>query len=74
MPKSQLCTAAAAAPLLEGVSKQQRPESPVHAPMPASVLVHASAEMEHPIAVAAHISVSISDPETAIEAPISGFF
>jgi hypothetical protein len=42
--------------------------------MPASVLVHASAEMEHPIAVAAHISVSISDPETAIEAPISGFF
>jgi hypothetical protein len=27
--KSQLCSAAAAAPLLEGVSEQQRPESPV---------------------------------------------
>ena len=46
VPKSQLCTAAAAAPLLEreGMSEQQRTESPVHAPL------HASAAMEHPIA------------------------
>ena len=54
-PKSQLCTAAAAAPLLvlQGVSAQQRAESPVHAPLPAaaSVMAHASAEIEHPIAV-----------------------
>jgi len=51
VPKSQLCTAAAAAPLLprplcrgpsaaaaplpEGVSEQQRAELPVHAPLPA---------------------------------------
>ena len=52
-PKSQLCTAAAAAPLLvlQGVSAQQRAESPVHAPLPASIMAHASAEMEQPIAV-----------------------
>jgi hypothetical protein len=45
VPKSQLCTAADAAPLLEreGISEQQRAESLVHAPL------HASAEMEHPI-------------------------
>jgi hypothetical protein len=36
---------------LEGVSEQQRAESPVHAPLAASVIVYASAEMEHPIAV-----------------------
>ena len=66
VPKSQLCTAAAAAPLLvlEGVSEQQRTESPVHAPLAVSVIVHASAEMEHPIAVAAHLSASIADPGT----------
>ena len=36
---SQLCTASAAAPLLEleGVSEQHRAESPVHAPLPAPV-------------------------------------
>ena len=52
-PKSQLCTAAAAAPLLvlQGVSAQKRAESPVHAPLPAPVLAHASAEMEHPIVI-----------------------
>jgi hypothetical protein len=33
--KSQLCSAAAAAPLLECVSEQQRAESPPHAPLPA---------------------------------------
>ena len=45
---SQLCTAAAAAPLPEGVSEQQRAESPVLAPLlaRASVMVHASAEMD----------------------------
>ena len=53
VPKSQLRTAAAAAPLLvlQGVSAQQRAESPVHAPLPASIMAHASAEMEQPIAV-----------------------
>jgi len=53
VPKSQLRTAAAAAPLLvlQGVSAQQRAESPVHAPLPAPVMAHASAEMEHPIAI-----------------------
>jgi hypothetical protein len=52
VPKSQLCTAAASAPLLEreGMSEQQRAEPPVRAPLPASAMVHASAEMEHPIA------------------------
>jgi len=52
-PKSQLCTAAAAAPLLvlQGVPAQQRAESPVHAPLPASIMTLASAEMEHPIAI-----------------------
>jgi hypothetical protein len=45
VPKSQLCTAAAAAPLLvlQGVSAQHRAEL--------SVVAHASDEMEHPIAV-----------------------
>ena len=33
------------------MSEQQRAEAPVHAPLPASVMVHASAKMEHPIAV-----------------------
>ena len=44
-PKSQLCTAAAAAPLLvlQGVSSQKRAESPVHAPLQVPVLAHASA-------------------------------
>ena len=53
VPKSQLCTAAAAAPLLvlQGVSAQQRAKSPVLAPLPASVMAHASVEIEHPIAV-----------------------
>jgi hypothetical protein len=48
VPKSQLCTAAASAPLLEreGISEQQRAELPVHVPLPFSVMVHASAEME----------------------------
>jgi hypothetical protein len=66
VPTSQLCTAAAAATLLvlEGMSEQQRTESPVHAPLGVSVIVHASAEMEHPIAVAAHLSASIADPGT----------
>ena len=52
VPKSHVCTAAVTAPLLEreGLSEQQRAESPVHAPLPASVMVLASAEMEHPIA------------------------
>ena len=48
--KSPLCTASAAAPLLEleGMSEQQRAESPVLAPLlaRASVMVHASAEMD----------------------------
>jgi hypothetical protein len=70
VPKSQLCTAAVAAPLLEGVSEQQsvtqRPELPVHAPRPASVMVHASAEMEHPITVA-QPPLSIADSGTATE-------
>ena len=61
--KSPLCTASAAAPLLEleGVSEQQRAEWPVHAPLAASVIVHASAEMEQPIAVGraqAHFSIA----------------
>ena len=74
--KSPLCTASAAAPLLEleGVSEQQRAEWPVHAPLAASVIVHASAEMEHPIAVGrAQARLSIDHPGTAIEAPTSGF-
>ena len=71
VPKLQLslCTAAAAAPLLEGVS-EERPESPVHAPLPVSVMVHASAEIEHPIVVAANLSASIADPGAAIEAQL----
>ena len=71
VPKSQLCTAAAAAPLLvlEGVSEQQRAESPVHSPLAASVIVHASAELEHPIAVGrAQAHLSIDHPGTATEA------
>ncbi len=41
VPKSQRCTAAAAAPLLEleGASEQQRAQSPVHAPLAASFMV-----------------------------------
>jgi hypothetical protein len=65
VPKSLLCTAAAAAPLLvlEGVSGQQGAESPVHAPLLASIMVHASAEMQHPIAVGtAQAHLSIADP------------
>ena len=60
-PKSQLCTAAAAAPLLvlQGVSAQQRAEAPVHAPLPAPVMAHASAEMEHPIAVGTAQATSV---------------
>ena len=66
-PKSQLCTAAAAAPLLvlQGVPAQQRAESPVHAPLPASIMALASAEMEHPIAIGtAQAHLSIADPGT----------
>ena len=77
VPKSQLCTAAVAAPLLEGVSEQQRAEWPVHAPLAASVIVHASAEMEQPIAVGraqAHLSIADPGTVTATEAPTSGFF
>ncbi len=81
VPKSQLCTAAAAAPLLvlQGVSAQQRAESPVHAPLPAaaSVMAHASAEIEHPIAVGmaqAHLSIADPGTVTATEAPTSGVF
>ena len=74
--KSPLCTASAAAPLLEleGVSEQQRAEWPVHAPLAASVIVHASAEMEQPIAVGrAQAHLSIDHPGTATEAPTLGF-
>jgi hypothetical protein len=74
--KSQLCTASAAAPLLEleGVSEQQRAESPVYAPLAASVIVHASVEMEQPIAVGrAQAHLSIDHPGTATEVPTSGF-
>ena len=74
--KSPLCTASAAAPLLEleGVSEQQRAEWPVHAPLAASVIVHASAEMEQPIAVGrAQAHLSIDHPGTATEAPSLGF-
>jgi len=55
VPKSQLCTAAAAAAvqtavhLLEGNSEQRKVESPMD--VPSSVIVHASAEMEEPICV-----------------------
>jgi hypothetical protein len=43
--QSQLCTAAAVAPLLvlQEVSVQQRAESSVHDPLPAPVMAHASA-------------------------------
>ena len=79
VPKSQLCTAAAAAPLLvlQGVSAQQRAKSPVLAPLPASVMAHASAEIEHPIAVGtaqAHLSIADPGTVTATEARTSGFF
>ena len=47
-PKSQLCTVLL---VLQGVSAQQRAEAPVHAPLPAPVMAHASAEMEHPIVI-----------------------
>ena len=78
-PKSQLCTAAAAAPLLvlQGVSAQQRAKSPVLAPLPASVMAHASVEIEHPIAVGtaqAHLSIADPGTVTATEARTSGFF
>ena len=65
VPKSQLCTAAAAATLLvlQGVSEQQGAESPVHAPLLTSVMEHVSAEMGHPIAVGtAQAHLSIADP------------
>ena len=42
-----------------------------------AVVVHASAEMEHqyPVAVGrAQAHLSIADPGTATEAPISGFY
>ena len=82
-PKSQLCTAAAAAPLLvlEGVSAKQWAESPVHAPLPASVMAHASANIEHPIAVGCSLGtlarstpspqahLSIADPGTVRHEP-----
>jgi hypothetical protein len=80
VPKSLLCTAAAASPLLvlEGVPEQHwRAESPVHAPLPASVMMHASAEMEHLIAVGtaqAHLSVADPGTVTATEAQTSGSF
>ena len=71
-PKSQLCTAAAAAALLvlQGVSAQQRAESPVHAPLPAPVMAHASVEMEHPIAIGtARAHLSIADQRTVTGSP-----
>jgi hypothetical protein len=76
VPNSQLCIAAAAAPLPEGVSEQQRAESPVHAPRPAraSVMVHASAEMDSEYFINNFIEVgraqahlSIAFPGTAAE-------
>ena len=63
--------------MLQGVSAQQMVESPVHAPLPASVLAHASVELEHPIAVGtaqAHFSISDPGTVTATEAPTPGFF
>ena len=61
-PKSQLCTVLL---VLQGVSAQQRAESPVHAPLPASIMALASAEMEHPIAIGtAQAHLSIADPGT----------
>ena len=40
-------------------------ESPVHAPLPASIMALASAEMEHPIAIGtAQAHLSIADPGT----------
>jgi hypothetical protein len=62
--------AAIAAPLPEGVSEQQRAKSPVHAARPAraSVIVHASAEMdsEYFIAVGrAQANLSTVFPGTA---------
>ena len=74
--KSPLCIASAAAPLLEleGVSEQQRAELPVHALLAASVILHASAEMEHPMAVGrAQARLSNDHPGTTIEAPNPGF-
>ncbi len=49
----------------------------MHAPLPASVLAHASVELEHPIAVGtaqAHFSISDPGTVTATEAPTPGFF
>jgi hypothetical protein len=78
MQKSPLYTASAAAPPLEleDVSEQQRAELPVHAPLAASVvIVHASAETEHPIAVGrVQEHRSIDHPGAATEAPTSGFY
>ena len=71
VPKSQVCSAAAAAPLLvlEGMPEHNRAEPTVHAPLAVSILVHASAEMEHPIAVGrAQAHLSIDHPGTATEA------
>ena len=67
----KLCTAAAADPLLvlEGMPEHNRAEPTVHAPLAVSILVHASAEMEHPIAVGrAQAHLSIDHPGTATEA------
>ena len=47
------------------------------APLPACVVAHASAEMEHPIAVGtaqAHLSIADPGTVTATEAPTPGFF
>ncbi len=61
------------------MSEQQRAESPVHAPLPAraSVMVHASAEMdsEHSIAVGrAQTHLSVASPGTVTEELIWGFY
>ena len=76
VPKSQLCTAAAAAAvqtavqLLEGVSEQHKVESPVD--VPSSVMVHASAEMEEPICVGSAQALGLpAHLGTATEASIT---
>ena len=78
VPKSQLCFAAAAAPLLECAPELHNVESSVHPLLPASVMGHCSAEhqqMEHPIASggtqALHARPSSGDPGTATEALIN---
>jgi len=76
VPKSQLCTAAAAAAvqtavhLLEGVSEQHKVESPVD--VPSSVMVHASADMEEPICVGSAQALGLpTHLGTATEASIT---